>query len=906
VRTTSITIGESTKGRGKKQTVQERERERKAMRGAKGANAHALLVWCIVAVLCSGLVASDDDGGKRGATAGEDDEGRGSIRIGVQSMLSNKHPSEPVDYYSLDFCRPVHASSPHPGPRPDQGGVADEAVATSRSSRRPSYRSPDPSSWSLSVPTIASMLTGDAYKHTAHSFVFGRAVHKRRSCKMVCSQACVGRFVRFVEQGYRVRYTVGSTVGLSEASSSGVERGWGGDRLVGHPVGSPVDAGHVRLNTHTGFEIFYVNETRQDDGRRNLLDELSAWFPWYGPWETMDESDGGGVKGWAVTGFETRTMGETVLSVDDLGKDNATHQDLSWEVSVRWTEVKRGPMGVDFARYVAEFNRRYLGSERVVRASIQYACILMVTAIVIVWAQGLLIKRSVMKSMRNNWNEDDDFSSILAPGFLGGGKKDDEEVTISMMCNAADGKGGVTVRPIAPGAGVKPMGPMRTIADNILSFNQHLLPRLSIFSRANKGAAEGDGSDRGSVGSGDAHVVDAGGDQSSGEYSLYSEEERLEDGEAGDEEDIVCEDDFGSQGDRFSGGKSVGFMGFAGGYLRPVRWFAVRDMVFRRPRGGGFEALCSAVGVGAQVFSACVLSFATVLLYPPSMGVIAEVSVLYFILCSSIAGVVSSWAQLLVDKKETARKAAVVLMTGASFVTFVFASGLIVNACYYMNDPASALRGYYLPVFYGLCFSGTVVLTLVGYAVGFYGRGSTTARERISDPLLSGRTTDSAEQPVIVTSWRTWLSTRAVMLLCSVLMGVPILPVLRMVHLTPSDVLARDDAVIVVLVFLAEQAAVSYYGTRGAVYFALCRGDYAWWWTSFMVPFSSSAWIMAYSAHYYAVESEIEGVYSMVIHFVRSAVVAVSFGLAQGFLGFLSSYKFLLHIYTLFRIDKSD
>ena len=86
-------------------------------------------------------------------------------------------------------------------------------------------------------------------------------------------------------------------------------------------------------------------------------------------------------------------------------------------------------------------------------------------------------------------------------------------------------------------------------------------------------------------------------------------------------------------------------------------------------------------------------------------------------------------------------------------------------------------------------------------------------------------------------------------------------------------------------------------------YFQLCSEDYNWWWRSFLTSGSSAGYLFAYSVLYFTTKLEIVGFVPSLIYFSYMALVAFTFFLVTGSIGFLSSLWFVRKIFASIKVD---
>ncbi|MFH4974085.1 hypothetical protein AB6A40_000794 [Gnathostoma spinigerum] len=86
-------------------------------------------------------------------------------------------------------------------------------------------------------------------------------------------------------------------------------------------------------------------------------------------------------------------------------------------------------------------------------------------------------------------------------------------------------------------------------------------------------------------------------------------------------------------------------------------------------------------------------------------------------------------------------------------------------------------------------------------------------------------------------------------------------------------------------------------------YFLLCAENYHWWWKSFVISGGSAVYVMAYSVFYYCTKLNIIGFIPTLLYFSYSALMALTFWLLTGTIGFYAAYSFICRIYSAVKID---
>eukprot|EP01010_Urceolus_cornutus_P001285 NODE_181_length_2096_cov_362.380557_g144_i0.p1 GENE.NODE_181_length_2096_cov_362.380557_g144_i0~~NODE_181_length_2096_cov_362.380557_g144_i0.p1 ORF type:complete len:670 (+),score=135.64 NODE_181_length_2096_cov_362.380557_g144_i0:60-2012(+) len=86
-------------------------------------------------------------------------------------------------------------------------------------------------------------------------------------------------------------------------------------------------------------------------------------------------------------------------------------------------------------------------------------------------------------------------------------------------------------------------------------------------------------------------------------------------------------------------------------------------------------------------------------------------------------------------------------------------------------------------------------------------------------------------------------------------------------------------------------------------YFQLCNENYHWWWSSFMYAASSGMYLNLYSTYYFATTLHIHRVWSIVLYLGYMGLISYSFSVIAGTLGFLGTWAFVRHIYSVLKVD---
>ncbi|CAM9741148.1 unnamed protein product, partial [Discosporangium mesarthrocarpum] len=85
-------------------------------------------------------------------------------------------------------------------------------------------------------------------------------------------------------------------------------------------------------------------------------------------------------------------------------------------------------------------------------------------------------------------------------------------------------------------------------------------------------------------------------------------------------------------------------------------------------------------------------------------------------------------------------------------------------------------------------------------------------------------------------------------------------------------------------------------------YFQLCAEDYRWWWRSMLWPGSCAGWMFLYSVWYYIHDLDMVGFVPALLFFGYTGILAVSFFLVTGAIGYFSCQWFINKIYSSIKV----
>merc|ERR1719218_50524 len=86
-------------------------------------------------------------------------------------------------------------------------------------------------------------------------------------------------------------------------------------------------------------------------------------------------------------------------------------------------------------------------------------------------------------------------------------------------------------------------------------------------------------------------------------------------------------------------------------------------------------------------------------------------------------------------------------------------------------------------------------------------------------------------------------------------------------------------------------------------YFQLTSEDYNWWWRSFFASASSAIYVFLYSCLYYYTRMQITFYVGAMLYFGYMFIIAYTFALVTGSVGFVTTFMFVRAIYGSIKID---
>ena len=82
-----------------------------------------------------------------------------------------------------------------------------------------------------------------------------------------------------------------------------------------------------------------------------------------------------------------------------------------------------------------------------------------------------------------------------------------------------------------------------------------------------------------------------------------------------------------------------------------------------------------------------------------------------------------------------------------------------------------------------------------------------------------------------------------------------------------------------------------------------CNEDYHWWWRSYLSAASSGGYLFLYAVWYFWAKLHISGPVGAVLYFAYMSMVALTFSLLTGSVGFFACLWFVRKIYGAIKVD---
>jgi len=317
-------------------------------------------------------------------------------------------------------------------------------------------------------------------------------------------------------------------------------------------------------------------------------------------------------------------------------------------------------------------------------------------------------------------------------------------------------------------------------------------------------------------------------------------------------------------------------------------WKLVHGDVFRPPAFSPLLLSCLA-GSGVQLLAMTCIAMGCALLglvSPSNRGGLLTSLLLIFVFMGSFAGYASARVYKLLQGKDWKQCTLLAATFYPGIVGFIFLS---INTFVTMQGSSTAAPITTLLSVIFLWFGVSTPLVFIGAYFGF-------KKEAITTPVRTNQIARHIPDQV-------WYTNPVF----SVLLGgiLPFGAVCIELFFIMSAVWLHQiyyvfGFLFVVLIILIATCAEI---TIVLCYFQLCNEDYRWWWRSFLAAGSSAAYLMLYSIWYYISKMNSTGFVPTVLYFSYMSIVALTFFIITGSIGFFSCLWFVRTIYGAIKVD---
>jgi transmembrane 9 superfamily protein 2/4 len=321
--------------------------------------------------------------------------------------------------------------------------------------------------------------------------------------------------------------------------------------------------------------------------------------------------------------------------------------------------------------------------------------------------------------------------------------------------------------------------------------------------------------------------------------------------------------------------------------LEETGWKLVHGDVFRPPKYA--MLLVNFVGTGIQLIGSVAITvmFAMLgMLSPSSRGSLTSVAVFLYCFMGLIAGYHSGRLYKTLRGNKPKRCA---LRTAILFPGFILGVGFFLNFFLISKHSSGAIPFTTMLALLALWFGIDLPLVFLGFHFGF-------RKQIYTHPVR----TNQIPRQVPDQPW--YLKTFPCMLLAGIL---PFGAVFIELYFIFSAIWENQFyylfgflfIVLGILFISCSQIAIV------VTYFLLCAENYHWWWKSFAISGGSALYVMAYSIFYYYSKLNIIGFIPTLLYFSYSFLIALTFWILTGTIGFYAAYFFLRRIYGAVKID---
>lgn len=317
-------------------------------------------------------------------------------------------------------------------------------------------------------------------------------------------------------------------------------------------------------------------------------------------------------------------------------------------------------------------------------------------------------------------------------------------------------------------------------------------------------------------------------------------------------------------------------------------WKLLHADVFRPPKHAFLLAVCVATGAQILVMTLAVMSLALLGFFAPARerrGLAAAVVAL-FVSTAAVAGYVAAALNNILrvaDARSLMLATAIAYPALVAAIVFSLESLLRAQGASSRTFPVAAVFSLF-----GLLLFVSTPLVFAGAALGASRRLDPPTRVAAAPRDLPPRLWYT--HPLFAVAFGGVLPFGAVCIELFFIMSA----------LWLDQIYYVFGFLVVVLVILVATCAEM---TIVLTYFQLCNENYHWWWRSFFSSASAAAYLFLYAVWYFNAKLDIHGLVPATLYFAYMGLVAATFALLCGAIGFAAALAFVLKIYAAIKID---
>ncbi|XP_065669803.1 transmembrane 9 superfamily member 4 isoform X2 [Hydra vulgaris] len=321
--------------------------------------------------------------------------------------------------------------------------------------------------------------------------------------------------------------------------------------------------------------------------------------------------------------------------------------------------------------------------------------------------------------------------------------------------------------------------------------------------------------------------------------------------------------------------------------LEETGWKLVHGDVFRPPRYS--MLLCALIGSGVQLFCMILVTIVFAMLgvlSPASQGSLMSAIIFLYVFMGVIAGYYSGRLYKSLKGNQWKRAA---LLTGLLYPGFVCAISFFFNLFLWAKNSSAAVPFTTMLALICLWFGISIPLVFLGYFFGY-------RKAPFSQPVR----TNQIPRQIPDQMW--YMHPFVGMIVAGILpFGAVFIELFFILSALWDNqfyyLFGFLFLVFVIVCFCCSEIAVV------MIYFQLCEENYNWWWRSFLMSGSCALYVFCYFVYYFLTKLDIVSFFSGLMYFGYSIVIAFSFWIITGTVGFFATYIFIRNIYSSVKID---